>query len=370
MGGSKYMLTSEDIMANKPVIVKWAKPLQSGGAVTDGVIAGQADEFIARMEEQSELIGQLRYVEMDGETQDIQALRVRANLQNMNQLAGGSVPGAQVADITSLTETTPDILKKTLVAQPFTAFTLIPKTFLKTNVEKEGFIAKYESLLVPSVAYSAEQIAIFGKATGADSAGIHALKGILAQLDDVATASVDTSTHALKPGYALGKYGYYDDTSDGHTPAWAAINAGAGYEIIPQIDAMLGAFTAQGGKRKNANIYVSSKLEAALISEASKRETDGGDRLFFNDAGNLILRSREVIQLDALDNPVNSYADEIIIADPDSIAYGPVMDMESEAEYSVKNKAYLTSVDVMFDVGIIFAEDVLYADVDYTPKGS
>lgn len=357
------MITKEHVEANKPLVVKWAKPLQSGGAVTDGVIAGQADEFITRVEEESELIGQLRYVEMDGETQDIQGLRVRANLQNMNQLAGGSVPGAQVANITSLTETTPDILKKTLVAQPFTAFTLIPKTFLKTNVEKEGFISKYESLLVPSVAYSAEQIAIFGKATGADSQGIHALKGILAQLDDVKTASI--TTHALN-GKPLGKYGYeYTDGQD----TWNPINAGTGYTIIPQIDDMLAAFTSQGGKRKNANIYVSSKLEAKLIAEASKRETDGGDRLFFNDNGNLILRGREVIQLDALDNPVNSYNDVVIIADPDSIAYGPVMDMESEAEYSVERKAYLTSVDVMFDVAVIFAEDVLYADVSYTPSG-
>ena len=107
-----------------------------------------------------------------------------------------------------------------------------------------------------------------------------------------------------------------------------------------------------------------------MVAEASKRETEGGDRLFFNDNGNLILRGREVVQLDALDKPVNSYADEIIIADPDSIAYGPVMDMESEAEYSVQQKSYITSVDVMFDVAVIFAEDVLYADVDYTPKGS
>lgn len=360
------MITKADIDANKPVVVKWAKPLQNAGAVTDGVLAGQADEFITRIDQESELLGQLRYVEMDGETQDIQALRVRANLQNMLQLTGGSA-GAQVENITSLTETTPDILKTTLVAQPFTAFTLIPKTFLKTNIEHEGFIAKYESLLVPSVAYSAEQIAIFGKVPSSSqtAAGYQALNGILAQLDTVAAASVDTSTHKLKAGYALGKYGYkYASSQD----TWEAINAGAGYEIIPQIDAMLGAYTAQGGKRKEANIYVSSKLEAALIAEASKRETDGGDRLFFNDDGNLVLRGREVIQLDALDNPVNSYNDVIIIANPDSIAYGPVMDVESEAQYYVDKKAYLTSVDVMFDVGIIFAEDVLYADVAYTPK--
>lgn len=344
------MITKADIDANKPVVVKWAKPLQSSGVVTEGVLAGQADEFITRIDKESELLGQLRYVEMDGETQDIQALRVRANLQNMLQLSGANA-GAQVDNITSLTETTPDILKTTLVAQPFTAFTLIPKTFLKTNIEHEGFIAKYESLLVPSVAYSAEQIAVFGKVPDSSqtAAGYQAINGILAQLDVVATAYASDNT------LPMGKF--------------TDINAGTGYDIIPQVDEMLQAFTSQGGKRKEANIYVSSKLEAALIAEASRRETEGGDRLFFNDVGNLVLRGREVIQLDALDNPVNDYGDVIIIANPDSIAYGPVMEAESEAQYYVDKKAYLTSVDVMFDVGIIFAEDVLYADVAYTPSG-
>ena len=44
------------------------------------------------------------------------------------------------------------------------------------------------------------------------------------------------------------------------------------------------------------------------------------------------------------------------------------LSMKSEAQYYVDKKAYLTSVDYMFDVGIIFVEDVLYADVSYTPK--
>jgi len=344
------MITEADIKANKPVIVKWDKPLTSSGVVTDGVMAGQAQEFITRIEEESELLGMLRYIEMDGETQDIQALRVRAKLQNMNKITG--TVGAQVSDITTLTETTPGILKNTLEAQPFTAYCKIPKTFLKTNIEKENFIAKYESLLVPSCAFSAEQIAIFGKKTLADADGLHALKGILAQLDDVKTAW--TSGHGADPKIPMGEY--------------TAINAGEGYEILPQIDAMLTQFTYQRGKRKLANIYVSSKLESAMIAEASKRETEGGDRLFFNDNGNMVFRGREVIQLDALDNPANSYGDVVIIANPDSIAYGPIMEAESEAEYKIELKSYLTSVDWMFDVGIIFAEDVLYADVDYTAK--
>lgn len=364
------MITAKDIDANKPVIVKWGKKLVDSGVVTEGVMAGQATQFITRLEEEAELLSQFRFIQTDGETQDIQFLRVRANLQNMNKISGAGV-GQQVDVITDLTETTPTLLKDTLVAQPFTAYTYIPKTFLKTNIEHEGFIAKYESLLVPSCAFSGEQIAIFGKATNADAMGYHALDGVLKQLDTVATGYLDSTSHEPKDIQApMGHYGIHwnSESSETDKTEFTPINAGEGYEIIPQLDAMLRQYTRQKGKRKLANIYVSSEMESRLVSEASKRETDGGDRLFFNDVGNLVLRGREVIQLDVLDNPVNGYGDVIIIMNPDSVGYMPVMDIESESAYIIEKKSYLTSVDIMFDVGIIFAEDVLYADVSYSPK--
>ena len=347
------MITKQDIDANKPVIVKWDKALlNTNGQVTEGVLAGQAEEFITRIEEESELLSELRYLEMDGETLDIQGLRVRAKLKNMNKLSGSS-KGAQIDDITLLDETTPDILKTTLKAQPFTAYTTIPKTFLKTNIEKEGFIGKYESLLIPSCAFSAEQIAVFGKipSTSQTAEGTEALNGILAQLDDVKTNY--TSTSSTDPKVPMGKFTDINAT----TP------------VLTQIDEMLNQYTKQRGKRKLAKIFVSSRMESLMIAEASKRETDGGDRLLFNDVGNMMFRGREVVQLDVLDNPVNDYGDVVLIANPDSIAYGPVMEAESESQYDIKMKSYITSVDFMFDVAVIYAEDVLYAKVDYSPSG-
>ena len=347
------MITKQDIDANKPVIVKWDKALlNTNGQVTEGVLAGQAEEFITRIEEESELLSELRYLEMDGETLDIQGLRVRAKLKNMNKLSGSS-KGAQIDDITLLDETTPDILKTTLKAQPFTAYTTIPKTFLKTNIEKEGFIGKYESLLIPSCAFSAEQIAVFGKIPAASQTaeGTEALNGILAQLDDVKTNY--TTASSTDPKVPMGKFTDINAT----TP------------VLTQIDEMLNQYTKQRGKRKLAKIFVSSRMESLMIAEASKRETDGGDRLLFNDVGNMMFRGREAVQLDVLDNPVNDYGDVVLIANPDSIAYGPVMEAESESQYDIKMKSYITSVDFMFDVAVIYAEDVLYAKVDYSPSG-
>ena len=347
------MITKQDIDANRPVIVKWDKALlNTNGQVTEGVLAGQAEEFITRIEEESELLSELRYLEMEGETLDIQGLRVRAKLKNMNKLSGSS-KGAQIDDITLLDETTPDILKTTLKAQPFTAYTTIPKTFLKTNIEKEGFIGKYESLLIPSCAFSAEQIAVFGKipSTSQTAEGTEALNGILAQLDDVKTNY--TTASSTDPKVPMGKFTDINAT----TP------------VLTQIDEMLNQYTKQRGKRKLAKIFVSSRMESLMIAEASKRETDGGDRLLFNDVGNMMFRGREVVQLDVLDNPVNDYGDVVLIANPDSIAYGPVMEAESESQYDIKMKSYITSVDFMFDVAVIYAEDVLYAKVDYSPSG-
>ena len=363
------MITKADIDANKPVIVKWDKPLVSSGNVTDGVLAGPADEFITRIEEESELLGQLRYVEMQGETQDIQALRVRPKLQSIEKLTGNV--GAQVDNITSLTEVTPGILKVTLEAHAFTAYTKVPKTFMKTNIEGEGFLAKYESLLAPGCAFSAEQIAIFGVKTEADAEGIHALDGLLKQLDGIAGDYLDSTTHlpksAKKP---QGRYGIHwnSESSETDKTEYIDINAGEGYAVLPQLDAMLDQFTYQRGKRRLANFFVSSKMESKIIAELGKRETELGDKMVYDTDGNVKYRNRSVIQLDALDDPENGYGDVVILMNPDSVGYGPVMEAESEAQYYTHMKAYLTSMDWMFDVGIIFAEDILYAKVDYTPS--
>ena len=199
------MITADDIEENKPLVVKWDKPLVDGstGEVTDGVMRGNANEFMTRIEDESELLSRFRYVEMNGETQDLQVLRVRARFQNMNKLSGAK-KGAQIESLSEVTETVPDIVKEKLTAQPFTAFTVIPKTWLHTNIEKQGFIAKYESLLVPSCKFSAEQISVFGKKTESDADGIHALDGLLTQLDTINEAYEDNVSE--NPKFPMGKY--------------------------------------------------------------------------------------------------------------------------------------------------------------------
>lgn len=344
------VLTKADIDRNAPVIVKWDKPLVGNdGNVTDGVLAGQASEFIPRIEQESKLLSELRYIEMQGETQDIQALRVRPKLQNGNKVAEGN---AQIDDLLSLTQVAPDILKSKLTAQFFTAYTVIPKTFLKTNIEGEGFIAKYESLLAPACAADADIVSIFGKvpANNQSASGYEAIDGILAQLDAVRTY-YDANV-ATNPKLPMGRFTDISTASS----------------ILPQLYAMYVQYITQDGIPGNMKLYTSAMTYAKMLAESANRETAGGDDLYFH-GGKLYFYGFEVVRLDALAHPQNGYGDVVIMMDPDSVGYGPVMEAESEGEYKVERKGYLTSVDFMFDVGVIFPEDVIYAKVT-TPSGS
>ena len=59
------MITKQDIDANRPVIVKWDKALlNTNGQVTEGVLAGQAEEFITRIEEESELLSLFNHLHL------------------------------------------------------------------------------------------------------------------------------------------------------------------------------------------------------------------------------------------------------------------------------------------------------------------
>ena len=107
---------------------------------------------------------------------------------------------------------------------------------------------------------------------------------------------------------------------------------------------------------------------AALRYAIGNRETDAGDHVFF-DGELLRFDGIPVVAMDALNKPERGFGDVAIILDPAAVAYGPVFEAESESEYSVARKSYLTSIDYMFDVGIIFAEDILYVQVgDTTPS--
>ena len=60
---------------------------------------------------------------------------------------------------------------------------------------------------------------------------------------------------------------------------------------------------------------------------------------------------------------MNGQGEKILICDPKSIVFGFVSQIESESTYEHSRKAYLSSIDLEMDIGMIYPVDVLYADI-------
>ena len=180
--------------------------------------------------------------------------------------------------------------------------------------------------------------------------GIHQINGVFKQLEAIAdTYETNVAIDRKAP------MGYYPDID-------------ASKDLVKQIKRMITQFTKQRGKRSKAKIYVSTELEGLLIEEADQRPTERGDNLYFDDNGQLTLWGVPIAQADFLDEPDNGYEEQILMADPDSIVFGFLNEIESENDYELSAKAYLSTVDVYFDVLILYNKDVLAAKIINIPS--
>lgn len=367
------MILKDEIERQGAYIIKWDQKLVENGEVTPGVKHAPAPEFLSRIEASAELIPLLRYIEMHGEIQDIEQLRVRAKLVNKRKISGNK--GAQVTDLLSLPETVPDKRKKRLIAKSMVAFTQIEEDFVNTNIEGEQFLATYQNIFAPACAFSVDQAIMYGKNTGSDEMGYHAIDGILAQLDDISSEYLDPSTHNIvHPKKPQGHYGVHWD-NDSNSVKYIDLHAGEGYDVFPQIHKMILQYVKQRGDRQKLKLLVSHSLEEKMLFEASQRQTPGGDNIFFGGETYDQFINSHVIALDVLDeyfnddgNAINGYGEVMLLANPQSIGYGPLMEADSVLQYELLLLSYVCANKFMFDVGVIDSEDVLYAKVDYTKK--
>ena len=209
-----------------------------------------------------------------------------------------------------------------------------------------------EAILAERAGYSAENIGMYGikNDNTTDTDGIHQINGVFKQLEDIAnTYEANVAIDRKAP------MGYYHDID-------------ASNNLVKQIKRMITQFTKQRGKRSKAKIYVSTELEGLLIEEADQRPTERGDNLYFDDNGQLTLWGVPISQADFLDEPDNGYEEQILMADPDSIVFGFLNEIESENDYELSAKAYLSTVDVYFDVLILYNKDVLAARITNIPS--
>lgn len=365
---SQKLITKADISAGKPFILKWTgNPVDSGGVYNPGWKQQmESDRFLELIEERSSIMNDARFIPMDSIEYDVSFLTLDVELQSMRQLASGDVPGGQIPDITTLNESVPAFSRSKLVAHPFTAYTYTTKTFLLENIEKQSFLNHIEAVLAERGGYSAELIGMYGikKSSGATASGYDNIDGVFQQLKDVRTlydAAVSGGT--VKPYSPQGFYTDIDTTKS----------------LIKQMKQMIAQFNKQKGKRASAKFYVSSEMESNLILEAEARETNEGDNLYFKD-NQLYLWGVPIVAADFLDDVRNGWTDTptaeaetlevkdlVLITNPDSIVFGFLNRFESENEYSVSKKAYLSSIDVYYDVLVLLNKDALAARV-VTPK--
>ena len=362
------LITKADVAEGKPFILKWTKnPVGSDGAYNPGWKQQmEADRFLELIEERPSIMNDARFIPMDSIEYDVSYLTLDVELKSMRQLAAGSVPGGQVADITTLGESVPAFNRTKLIAQPFTAYTYTTKTFLLENIEKEAFLNHIESVLAERSGYSAELIGMYGvrKTSGATASGFDHIDGIFQQLKDVRTAyDAAVSGGTVKPHDPQGFYTDIDTSKP----------------LVKQMKQMIGQFTKQKGKRGSAKFYVSSEMESNLLLEADARETEQGDDLYFKD-NQLFLWGVPIAASDFLDDIKNGWGatpsaeqstltvkDLVLLANPDSLLFGFLNRFESENEYKVDKKAYLSSIDVYYDVLLLLNKDALAARV-ITPK--
>ena len=341
------IITKDDIVNGKPFVLKWDSNPGSQGAWNPAwKQQTEAENFLELVENRPSIMNESRFITMDSIEYDISYMRMDVDLQSMKQLSGDNA-GAQLTDgYTNLTETEPQFTRNELVAEPFSAFTYTAKNFLIANIEKASFLPHIEQLLAERVGYSAEQISIYGikKSSGATASGFDHIDGLLQQCADINTYY--TSHVATKPQVPMGQYTDIDLSK----------------ALVPQLKKMLSQFALQRGNRNGAKFYVSSIMEGRLMEEADARETEEGDRIYFR-GDQLFIWGVPVQVADVLDVPKNSYNEFVILANPDSIVYGFLENITSENSYEHEKKAYLSSVDVWFDVLILYDKDVLVAEV-------
>lgn len=298
----------------------------------------QAEHLLSRLDEKTALMQDATFIQMPSRQYALDFLYVRPQLQPMK-----STGGMFSDTLGDLTETIPIFARRELDARPFVAYTRIPKQFVWENVEHEGFLPLYESLLADACGASVESLAVYSDTDATGNYG--EFDGIFKQLAQISALTDEEAIRENGKGY----YGAIDVTPASGT-------------IAEQVMDFITAFADQKGNIDNAVVYVSTVFKGKLLAECAKRESDLGDTVYVN-GKDISVFGVPIKTADFLNRPAEGYNERLLMADPKSIVFGVVSNIESESTYEHWLKSYLTSVDLEFDAGMIYPVDVLYADV-------
>lgn len=334
------MLDLKAIKETDKFVVKWGGASITGTDENNKMSPGwmletQEDSLLVRLDEQTSIMKDSNFIKMDARQHAIDYLFVRPTLQPMSNNGG-----LFNAELSTLTETIPKFARRELDAKPYVAYTYTPKQFIWENVEKEAFLGQYESLLAEACGVSAEAVAMYADKDNGDT-----IDGLFKQLKLI---SQETDEEVIREN-GKGFYGVVDRTPETGT-------------LVGQIMDFITAFIDQNGNIDNAVIYTSVMTRGTILKETAQRQTDLGDTVYIN-GNDVTIFGVPVKTASFLSRPMNGQGEKILICDPKSIVFGFVSQIESESTYEHSRKAYLSSIDLEMDIGMIYPVDVLYADI-------
>lgn len=334
------MLDLKAIKETDKFVVKWGGASITGTDENNKMSPGwmletQEDSLLVRLDEQTSIMKDSNFIKMDARQHAIDYLFVRPTLQPMSNNGG-----LFNAELSTLTETIPKFARRELDAKPYVAYTYTPKQFIWENVEKEAFLGQYESLLAEACGVSAEAVAMYADKDNGDT-----IDGLFKQLKLI---SQETDEEVIREN-GKGFYGVVDRTPETGT-------------LVGQIMDFITAFIDQNGNIENAVIYTSVMTRGTILKETAQRQTDLGDTVYIN-GNDVTIFGVPVKTASFLSRPMNGQGEKILICDPKSIVFGFVSQIESESTYEHSRKAYLSSIDLEMDIGMIYPVDVLYADI-------
>lgn len=356
------VITKEDIEAGKPFVLKWAESPFDEEDDNYAFNPGwkqptQVDSFYKRLEEKTSIIRDATMIQMKSLEHNLEYLRNELWFDDIRRLKdnepAGGPKGSQIQNIFEFDESTPSFHRNSLRAANFVAYTFIPETFLKENIEKESFLPYIESDLGMRAGIEAEKIGMFGiRDPTKGKSGFNSIDGIFQQLRNI--------ENSYTPG---------TDEPQGFT---SSLNTGTG-NVIMQMQEKMEDFINQNGRDEYAQFYVSRQLYNQILKEASLRETTKGDSVFFDGSEVRIFGTpiKRVDFLNPMRNPLkrNGWGHLALLCDPASIAWGFFNEIESKSTYEHEYLSYLTSIQCAFDTTIIWEQDVLAFDVNNTGSG-
>ncbi len=324
-------------------------PFNANGILNPGWAEPTYDDFFLRMVDEPVLLNQSTVLPMTALQHDLDMLTTDVELDSQRDNNG-------VSTSLNATETTPNMERKQLVAQPLQARTIISDNFLEENIEGQDFLTTYMNELADCMGPALETWGIFADTTvstvAGEGTGYKMTNGLLAQLKAI---SVNANTDAK----GIASLVYKDNVGDG---------------VLDAIE----TYIDQEGNIKNATCVLPPQIHAKLMIEiARNRETDLGDAVWQDGnttkilgidvtADNILRKTRNGYDKMTFTNgEYKANGTEVsdmkygFIGQPNNVVFGMMRELDIKNQWDIDVLGYKVALLCKADVSLLWDEDTL-----------